>query len=112
MNLKTFQLALEEFAHYFQINEKNRVLLIIDGAGFHQSTNLNLPEGLHLLYLPPYSPELQPVENLWPMTNEAIANRHFETLDELEEVQTKHLQVLSKQPNKLRDKCLFHWWPC
>jgi transposase len=39
-----------------------------------------------LFFLPAYSPELQPAERLWPLTNEPIANRCFESLDELEAV--------------------------
>ena len=45
-----------------------------------------MPEGIHLEFLPSHSPELQPTERLWPLANEAVANRRFESLDELEEV--------------------------
>ena len=44
------------------------------------------PRGIHLVFLPSYSPELQPAEHLWPLVREAIANRRIETLDELEEL--------------------------
>lgn len=40
-----------------------------------------------LFFLPLYSPEWQPAERLWPLANEVIVNRRFETLDELQEVQ-------------------------
>jgi transposase len=43
----------------------DRIVMIADGAGWHQSTQLTLPNNLYLLKLPPYSPELNPVENLW-----------------------------------------------
>jgi transposase len=46
------------------------------------------------MFLPPYSPELQPCEHLWPLTNEAIANRRFETLDGLQEAQVERCIVL------------------
>ena len=69
-----------------------------------------MPEGIHLVYLPPYSPELQPCECLWPLTNEAIANRRFETLDELQEVQAQQCVVLQDDPACLRRQTLFHWW--
>lgn len=51
------------------------------GAGPHRSGEVVVPEGLHLLTLPPYSPELQPAERLWSLTNESLVNRHFETLE-------------------------------
>jgi len=40
-------------------------LLILDGSGWHGSTGLAVPDNLSLLTLPPYSPELNPVENVW-----------------------------------------------
>ena len=49
------------------------MLLVLDGARWHTSKSLKIPEGIHLEFLPPYSPELQPAERLWPLTNEPIA---------------------------------------
>ena len=40
-------------------------LLVLDGAGWHSSPRLKVPENIVLLPLPPYSPELNPVENIW-----------------------------------------------
>ena len=54
---------------------------MLDGAGYH-TTPLTVPEGIRLIYLPPYTPELQPAETLW----EPIVNKHFETFDDLDAV--------------------------
>lgn len=43
-----------------------------------------MPEGIYLEFLPPYSPELQPAEHPWPITNEAVANRHFTDIASME----------------------------
>ena len=40
-------------------------VLIMDRAGWHKSKSLKLPDGITVLLLPPYSPELNPTENLW-----------------------------------------------
>lgn len=40
-------------------------VLIIDGAGWHRSPKLDVPDNIVLLTLPPYAPELNPVENIW-----------------------------------------------
>ena len=40
-------------------------LLILDGAGWHGSAELEVPDNITLLKLPPYSPELNPMENVW-----------------------------------------------
>jgi hypothetical protein len=42
-----------------------QAILVLDGAGWHSSTALVVPENITLLPLPPYSPELNPVENVW-----------------------------------------------
>ncbi len=62
------------------------------------------------MFLPPYSPELQPAECLWPLTDEVIANRHFETLDEVNAVISDHCCRLADDPDRLRASTLFHWW--
>ncbi len=41
-------------------------ILVLDGAGWHASAALKVPDNITRLHLPPYSPELNPVENLWP----------------------------------------------
>src|SRR5690349_24552624 len=62
--------------------------------------NLPAPDGIRPVYLPPYSPELQPAEHLWPVLDEPLANHYFGTLAELEHVVTEHCRVLhADQPN-------------
>ncbi|MEI8207167.1 MAG: transposase, partial [Kiritimatiellales bacterium] len=59
-------------------------VVVWDGAGFHQKKQLEgLPENIHLIALPPYSPELNPIEQLWDQVAVAYANRVYETLDEI-----------------------------
>jgi transposase len=55
-------------------------LPVIDGAGSHKSGALNIPENLSILFLPPYSPELNPAENIWQYLRQTyLSNRVFET---------------------------------
>src|SRR5690349_8474040 len=58
--------------------------------------NLAVPDGIRLAYLPPYSPELQPAEHLWPVLDEPLANQSFATLADLEHVVTERCRVLSQ----------------
>ena len=62
-----------------------QIVLVLDRAGWHTSVHLRVPDHVHLLFLPPYSPELQPAEHLWLLTNEALVNQHFATIEELED---------------------------
>jgi DDE superfamily endonuclease len=77
----------------------------------HTSKELVVPEGIHLLFLPPYSPELQPCERLWPLSNEGVANQSFRTLDDLEAAQVQRCVVLQNQPEVIHSLTHFHWWP-
>ena len=67
------------------------------------------PDGIRLVYLPPYSPELQPAEHLWPVLDEPLANRHFATLADLEHVVAQRCRILNG--DQLKPGTNFHWWP-
>jgi len=54
-----FTIALAQFAQAVGAGPTKRILLVLDQAGWHTSKELVVPEGIHLLFFPPYSPELQ-----------------------------------------------------
>lgn len=106
-----FTVALAEFARAAGAGPDRRIVLALDQAGWHGGADVALPEGLHLALLPAYSPELQPAERLWPLSNEAIANRTFIDLDELEDVLAARCVTLMASPALVRGHTSFHWWP-
>lgn len=106
-----FQIALELLAKTLGLHARKRVLLVVDGAGWHVAKELQLPEGLRLVVLPPYSPELQPAERLWPLLNESVANRPIETLAEFEEILRERCAWLAEEREALRSRTHYHWWP-
>jgi transposase len=108
---EVFTIALSHFAQAVGAGPTKRILLVLDRAGWHTSQELVVPEGIHLLFLPPYSPELQPCERLWPLTNEGVANVSFRTLDDLEVAQVQRCVLLQNQPEVIRSLTHFHWWP-
>ena len=76
------QLFLDEVASR---HPNDRIILVLDGAGWPRSHTLKLPHNLRLLMLPSYSPELNPVENLWDELREkSFHNRVFDSLLALE----------------------------
>jgi transposase len=111
VNTDAFSLALSAFAAEQEVGPKKRLLLILDQAGWHKSSALQVPEGVHLLFLPSHSPELQPAERLWPLSNEPLANRVFPSLDELEQLQAERCRLLQAHPELIRGRTSFHWWP-
>ena len=61
------------------------LVMVLDGAGWHKSKGLVVPENMTLVFLPPYSPELNPVEQLWKiMRRKFFANVLFSSMKALE----------------------------
>jgi transposase len=108
---EVFAVALTTFARDEGIDADHRAVLVLDQAGWHRSPRLAVPEGIHLVFLPAYSPELQPAERLWPLVDEPIANRAFTALDPLETVLVERCRTLEAEPRRLKAHTHFHWWP-
>jgi hypothetical protein len=111
VNAEVFSMALSHFAKEVGAGKDKRVLLVLDKAGWHTSPRVKAPEGLELEFLPSHSPELQPAERLWPLTNEGVANRYFEDLEFLEEALIERCVALCKEPEIIRSYTHYHWWP-
>jgi len=63
VNLEAMMEHLAEISHCVGVGAI--AVLVMDGAGWHSSPQLTVPDNIVLLHLPPYSPELNPVENIW-----------------------------------------------
>ncbi len=109
VSIDAFNVALQEFAR--EVGSDKLILLLVDGAGWHISPHIHVPPGIRLYFLPPYSPELQPAEHLWPLTNQPLVNQCFVDLDQLEAVQAEHCNTLQNQLDLIRSTTNFHWWP-
>jgi transposase len=106
-----FEMMLAAFARETGAGRDRIILLLLDGAGWHTEPGLAVPEGIRLISLPPYTPELQPAEHLWPLVDEPVANRHFETLDALDAVLGERCRTLAHDRNLIAANTNFHWWP-
>ena len=76
-----FEALLAAFARQTGAGRERHIVLVLDNAGWHGPEDLAVPDGISLVFLPPYSPELQPAEHLWPLVDEAVVNTHFAALD-------------------------------
>ena len=83
-----FQCFLEKFSEAFS-ESLNR--LVLDKGRFHQAKSLKIPENVVLLFLPPYSPELNPIERLW---QDLKAKLFTQTYNALEDMQAKVSEIL------------------
>ena len=88
-NTACFQAFLDVLARRFV---RQDVLLVLDGAPNHRSSELVLPDNITLLYLPPYSPELNPKENLWDEIREKIFKNY--ALKSMDAVRAKLKQAI------------------
>ena len=111
VSIEAFSVALREFATCVGCTDQRQILLLLDNAGWHVSPKVRCPTGLALRFLPPYSPELQPAEHLWQLTDIPLANRCFDSLDDLEQVLIDHCCWLERQLDLVRSATCFHWWP-
>ena len=64
VNSQLFERVLKDFAQHWKVGPKKRVVLVVDGAGWHLSESVKIPKGIHLYCLPSHSLELQPAERL------------------------------------------------
>jgi hypothetical protein len=78
-----FNIYLEEFS---KLLSDRKIIMVVDGAGWHKSKDLVMPANITLVFLPPYSPELNPVERFWKFIKyNTIRNQIFDTLADLEQ---------------------------
>jgi putative transposase len=73
-----FQLFLETFAQAFADSLN---ILLLDNSGAHTAQRLTLPDNVHLVFLPPYCPELNPIERVWRDLKDEVAWLHFSSLE-------------------------------
>jgi transposase len=82
INTDTMNIFLEQFSR--ELPPGVHAVMVLDRAGWHTAKSLNEPANVTLLYLPPKSPELNPVENLWHyLRSHYWSNRLYETWEDL-----------------------------
>jgi transposase len=76
MNLHLIEIAR-------RVTPGSHAVIVLDGAGWHQTGGkLKLPDNISLLHLPPYSPELNPVENIWEyLRQNQLSNRVYDNYE-------------------------------
>lgn len=95
-NTEIMQIFLKEISSR---HKDEKILMIMDGAGWHKSKKLVVPENIMIKILPPYSPELNPTENIWDEIREkGFYNRVFADINSLEEHLLCELQRLENSP--------------
>jgi len=67
-----------------KVYPKDQIILVCDGAGWHRSKTLLIPQNIHLFFIPPATPEMNPVEQIWKeLRKRGFRNEIFQTLDKV-----------------------------
>jgi transposase len=86
------------------------ILMFLDGAGWHRAKNLVVPENMRLEALPPYSPQLNPVEHIWEESREKwFANKVFHSLEAVEARLVEALVALENDQELVASTTGFDW---
>lgn len=104
LNSAVVNVFLEQFSRTLAADEQ--AVVIWDGAGFHTSRTLRIPPNISIIQLPAYSPELNPVENLWHyLKSHYWSNRAYDNYEALEEsaIAAWHHAVLN--PTLMKTLC-------
>ena len=84
--------------------------MVLDGAGWHRSATLKVPSNMQLLPLPPYAPELNPVEHIWDELREKyFHNRVFDSIAALEDQLTIGLVALEEDTARVKSIVAWNW---
>jgi len=76
----SMQLFLDELSKEYL---DDYTLLATDGARWHKSQSLKIPDNIKLIFIPPYTPEMNPIEQIWKELRKSFKNECFKTLDDV-----------------------------
>lgn len=82
-------------------------IMIVDNGAFHKTKTLVIPENIVLIFLPPYSPELNAAENVWAVLKREFTNKLHNSLDEVSNFIASATKVLTCQ--RVKSICGFEY---
>lgn len=94
-NSSNFQTFLE---HLSKEDQEEFKIVILDNGAFHHAKSLIIPHNIALLFLPPYSPKLNPAEKVWWIIKRELKMKLFKTIEELQEALSTAVKKLCTLP--------------
>ena len=110
-NTNIFQLFLDAFS--LRLEDEFNIIMLDNGA-FHKAKKLSIPHNIALLFIPPYSPELNPAEKIWWKMKRAFTGKLHKSLDNVSEFIKEQVNILSME--RVKKTCrydyifLTHFW--
>jgi len=108
-NAKAMNLHLAEIS--LHVADDAHAIVILDGAGWHQTGGkLQIPRNISLLHLPPYSPELNPVENIWQFLRQnKLSNRVYNSYTDILDACCEAWNALIAKPDQIKSIATRSW---
>ncbi len=103
-NTDTFQIFLNEFS---ENSPDEFIVLLLDNGAFHKAKKLSLPDNIALLFIPPYSPELNPSEKMWWKMKRAFSGKLHKTLDNVSEFIRNEVKIITDV--QVKKTCSFQY---
>lgn len=103
-NTDCFELFLNQFS---AVNPNELKVMVLDNGAFHKAKRLKVPQNIILIFLPPFSPELNPAEKMWAKFKRAFTNKSHKSLTEVSlfiQEQTQNLR-----PEETKKNCAFDY---
>jgi transposase len=101
-----FQVFLDELSG---TDTDELMFILLDNASFHKAKKLKIPDNIALIYIPQYSPELNPAEKIWQRFKRAFTNIPFRTMEEVSNFLTEQTNLLPE--HIVISTCAYEWIP-
>ena len=99
-NAETMSLHLTAIGR--KVAPGSHAALVLDGAGYHIAAALTIPENITLVRLPPYAPELNPIENVWEyLRGNKLAITVFDDYDDIVDKACGAWNFFEQDPNRI-----------
>ena len=108
VSTRATKLFFDAFAR--TLPEDVHAVVVLDGAGWHQLRHADLPANLSLVSLPPYSPELNPVERIWLYLRERFLSlRILDDTEAIIDACCEAWNALANEPGRMQSLCAYPW---
>ena len=108
-----FQIFMDELS---KTDSEELMLILLDNASFHKTGKLKIPDNtayfvhstsIALIYIPPYSPELNPAEKMWQRFKRAFTNKPFTSMKNVRDFLTEQVNLLTE--DVVISTCAYEW---
>jgi len=105
---------MQQFLAHFAatIGKSEHAVMVLDQAGWHDSRALSVPGNITLVALPPYSPELNPVERVWLYLKERfLSHRLHDDYEAIVDAACRAWRRLTAETGRIKSRCTYPWIP-